>query len=105
VEHLVRIRITVYKTFNAKDIFGEAMPKVPAGYQNTCPRLKEGQTFISQDAGFPEGFCSWAYADIQRDLTMLRFGCNFPGMPNDVVYSCCTDGLRPVIFKSERLPD
>lgn len=102
---MVRIRITVFRTFDTKEVYGKDMPVLPANFQTTCPRLKVGQTFISQDGGFPEGFCSWAFADIQRDLTMLRFGCNFPGMPKDVIYSCCTDGLRPVIFRSERLPD
>jgi len=52
------------------------------------------------------GLCSWAFADIQRDITLLRLGGNFPWMKEKgTILSCCTDGVRPVTFKLERIDD
>jgi len=52
----------------------------------------------------PEGFCSWAWADIQRDVIHMGLGGDFPWMKKPgVMISCCTDGLRPVVFKLERI--
>lgn len=52
----------------------------------------------------PEGFCGWAWNDINKIVQTLRFHGNFhwfeePG----VSVNCCTDGLRPVVFKIERV--
>ena len=42
-------------------------------------------------------------ADIQRDVAHLAMGGDFPWMKEKgEMVSCCTDGLRPVIFKLER---
>ena len=102
---MAKVKITVVKKLSNKDIFGD---KPPLGFTNApvCDRLQEGQEFIVDGSTFPEGFCCWAYADIQRDITHLRFGGDFPWMKEKgTVLSCCTDGVRPVIFKLERLPD
>lgn len=70
-----------------------------------CERFVEGQEFILANIGkIPEGFCSWAWADIQRDLAMIEFGAKpEPSLTNPhSIYSCCSEGLRPVIFKIEK---
>ena len=69
-----------------------------------CGLVKTGTEYISKSLGMPEGFCSWAWADIQRDVVLLALGGDFPWIkePGKMV-SCCTDGLRPVIFKLERV--
>lgn len=52
----------------------------------------------------PQKFCAWAWADIQRDVVYLALDGNYPWMKqNGTVLSCCTDGLRPVVFKLERM--
>ncbi|RJS89401.1 TIGR04076 family protein [Candidatus Bathyarchaeota archaeon] len=52
----------------------------------------------------PEGFCSWAWDDISKVVNVLRFGGNFPWFEEEgISINCCTDGLRPVIFKIERI--
>ena len=102
---MAKVKITVVKKLSNKDMFGD---NPPAQFTNApvCDRLQEGQEFIVDGASFPEGFCCWAYADIQRDITHLRFGGDFPWMKEKgTVLSCCTDGVRPVIFKLERIPD
>ena len=66
---------------------------------------KKLQEFISKEGGYPEGFCcSWAFADIQRDLVHLRLGGDYPWIKEKgAILASCTDGARPVIFKLERV--
>jgi len=63
------------------------------------------EEFIVEEAGaMPSGFCTWAWHDIYPAVTGLRFGGNYPWMKKDgMIYSCCSDGARPVFFKIERL--
>ena len=69
-----------------------------------CTRVKVGQEFISTSMDMPEGFCSWAWADVQRDVIHLATGGEFPWIKTKgKMVSACTDGLRPVIFKLERI--
>jgi len=99
-----RVKITVVKKLNNKDMFGD---EPPVGFTVTpeCDKLEVGQEFVF-DGNFPAGFCPWAFADIQRDIIHLRFGGDFPPMKEKgVMLSCCTDGVRPVIFKLERIKD
>jgi len=52
----------------------------------------------------PPDFCSWAWADIQRDVAHLALGGDFPWMKQrGTMITCCTDGLRPVVFRLERI--
>ncbi len=51
----------------------------------------------------PEGFCTWAWNDIYKVVLTLRFNGDFPWYEErGVMICCCTDGLRPVIFRVER---
>ncbi len=100
---MAKVKITVVKKLNNKDLFGDNPPLVFTGAAE-CDRLKVGQEFISDEGMFPEGMCSWAFADIQRDITHLRLGGDFPWIEEKgAIMSCCTDGARPVIFKLERI--
>jgi len=113
-----KIKITVVKTSNTNEMFGKNPPANINKEMLTpqCHVFKVGQEFIvdtSQDAppsqsweNCPPGFCPWAFADIQRDITHILFGGSYPWIKDKgVVISCCTDGLRPVIFKIERIRD
>jgi len=52
----------------------------------------------------PKGFCVWAWAAIEKDVSILALGGNAPWIRKEgVIISCCTDGLRPVVFKLERV--
>jgi uncharacterized repeat protein (TIGR04076 family) len=71
-----KVKITVVKKLSAEGIYGKNLPVTPK-YPHLCDRFTEGQEFIVGDTGaMPEGFCPWA---------------------------CCTDAIRPVMFKVERL--
>ena len=99
-----KIKITVVKKVSNKDMFGENPPVVFTNAPE-CDRLEVGQEFIF-DGNFPDGFCSWAFADIQRDIVHLRLGGDFPFIKEKgAMLSCCTDGIRPVVFKLERIED
>ena len=97
------IKITVLKKMDNKQLFG-ANPPLEFTGEPICEKFEEGQEFISKEGGYPEGFCTWAYADIQRDLIHLRLGGDFPWFKEKgAILSSCTDGARPVIFKLERI--
>ena len=102
---MAKLRITVVKKVNNKDMFGD---NPPLGFTIApeCDRLEVGQEFISETGNCPPGFCSWAFADIHRDIIHLLLGGEFPWIKEKgAALSCCTDGVRPVIFKLERLED
>ena len=70
-----------------------------------CPVYEDEQEIIIEDFPLkPEGFCDWAWADIQRDVVTVMFGGSYPWIrePGTAI-TCCTDGLRPVIFKVEKI--
>jgi len=76
-----------------------------------CPCFKEGDTFI---AGFdqPDNFCGWAWNDIYRFVSVLLSGGNYSSgvfngwmkKENEMI-ACCTDAVRPVIFKVELIKE
>jgi uncharacterized repeat protein (TIGR04076 family) len=72
-----------------------------------CPYYEEGQEFIVQHIGErPENFfCDWAWNDIQKILLAMQTGADFSNwMKNGNEFiTCCTDGIKPVVFKIERL--
>ena len=97
-----KVKITVLKRLSTKEIFGDSPPMGQA--VEPCEMFKVGQEFISgEDGRMPEGFCHWAWNDLYKSVTTLRFGGNYPRKEKGTSISCCTDGFRPVIFKVERI--
>ena len=72
-----------------------------------CTTFKDGQEFILETNNTrPEGFCPWAFHDIFKDAHILMFGGNFiPWTHEGTMITCCSDGIRPVSFKLERMDD
>ena len=69
-----------------------------------CSKFDDGQEFISSDGiQMPQGFCSWAWGDIQKIALTLGLGGNFINTKPGLFISCCSDGFRPVFFKLERI--
>lgn len=69
-----------------------------------CPLLEVGDIFIYKGgAKMPEGFCPWAWNDLYRSVSILSAGGGFApwNNRNDQQIVCCTDGIRPVVFKLE----
>lgn len=95
------VKITVLKRVSTDEVFREYAAE---DMQPSCSAMPEGKEFTSKGMAIPEGFCSWAWADIQRDVVHLAMGGEFPWVrKKGSMISCCTDGLRPVIFKLERV--
>ncbi len=71
-----------------------------------CKFFQEGQEFVVEDLGHrPANFaCDWAWNDIQKAWMSIQLGGDFGRwMRNpDTFIVCCTDGIKPVVFKLER---
>lgn len=94
------VRITVMKRLLLEDMVAENA----SGPWQACNRFTDGQEFVS-DGDMPEGFCSWAWVDMQKYVLTLARGGNFIGSrPGRTVVSC-SDGYRPVIFRLQRLDE
>ena len=95
-----KVRITVAKRLSNPDLLARYGKKLPP----QCQATNDGQVFVSEGFKMPEGFCPWAWADIQRDVAVLECGGNFGWVSEPGVgVSCCTDGFRPVVFLLERI--
>jgi uncharacterized repeat protein (TIGR04076 family) len=89
-----RCKITVLYTAFNEDLYKQ----YPYGVASACGRLVEGQVFITENRWDPpEGFCHWAWSDLRPMIHSIHAGHSAP------MISCCTDGLRPVTFKLERI--
>jgi uncharacterized repeat protein (TIGR04076 family) len=98
------VKITVLKKLKTDEVF-EKYANKSGGMTPECTAMKDGVEYVSKRMAMPEGFCSWAWADIQRDVIHLGLGGEFPWVKEKgVMISACTDGLRPVVFKLERVP-
>jgi uncharacterized repeat protein (TIGR04076 family) len=100
-----RCRITVIK----KMLDPELAEEYCGGNVTTCPCFKEGQEFVC-GLDNPPGFCDWAWRDIHPMVAVLLAGGNFSrglfdGWMKDekTMIGCCTDGVRPVVFRIETI--
>ena len=96
-----KCKITVLKVTFQADL-AQAYSKEWLG---PCPVFHEGQEFTFADPWqMPTGFCSTAWGDIFKNVQTICLGGDFPSAQHaGVNISCCVDGIRPVIFKIERL--
>jgi len=98
-----KVKITVLKRFSPSEVF-EKSPVTPVEPLEACKLFRDGQEFIIEDGRMPEGFCSGAWHTMYSDVGILAFGGDLPWYKEKgVAINCCTDGLRPVIFKLERI--
>ncbi len=103
---MAKVKISVFKRVDPSVIFDGNVPNAPSGKPyEICTAFEDGQVFMSNDGERPEGFCGWAWRDIGKDVSILRFGGNFwkDWMKPGEMLTCCTDGVRPVSFKLERV--
>ena len=84
--------ITVLKRTLNQDLI-EAYLQNPSEHPGMCEAFQEGQVFnVDQIWQAPEGFCSWAWADIRQYVYVACLGGEFPGAnPSDTFVTCCTD--------------
>lgn len=99
-----KVKITVLKRFKPSEVF-ERSPATPVKTLDACDYFTDGQEFISQGGRMPEGFpCTTAWIALFTGVRTLSFGGNMPWFKeNGIDIACCPDGLRPVVFKLERI--
>jgi len=100
-------KITVLKKlYNAELADSYRRPDIHHG---TCPYYDEGQEFFVNQLGErPADFsCDWAWNDLYKFMLVLMTGGDFsPWMKDKNSFiACCTDGIKPVVFKLERIED
>ncbi len=100
---LHRVRITVLRRFSPSEVFAKS-PVTSVPSMKECGVFKDGQEFIVKGMKMPDGFCPSAWVSIYCNVRLLGYGGNLPWYKEKgVAINCCTDGLRPVIFKIERI--
>jgi uncharacterized repeat protein (TIGR04076 family) len=98
-----KLRITVLRRLGPSDIFDQ-MPVSRREWMIPCSLYKDGQEFLLKGPSIPEGFCPSAWRAIYHNVRTLGYGGELPFHDEgNVAVNCCTDGLRPVVFKIERL--
>ncbi|CCK79766.1 uncharacterized protein, associated with phenol catabolic genes [Desulfobacula toluolica Tol2] len=70
-----------------------------------CSKFKEGDQFlVYSEFDMPDKFCHWAWADIRHDIMAVVNSVRFPWFKEKAMtISGCTDWLKPVLFKIEKL--
>ena len=103
---MAQCKITVLeRTFN-KELVEQYIREDRRMSFGPCELFHEGQEFITDVfTSLPQGFCPWAWDDIYKSLIFLATGDGSGTVYRDtnVVIACCTDGLRPVFFRLEKL--
>jgi len=103
---MAKLKITVVKTFTNEEVFGDNLPEDLEKADNPCGMHHPGQEFTLEKLACPEGFCSWAFTDIFREIVHLMMGGNYPWTgKSGVAFASCTDGKKPVVFKLERIEE
>ena len=100
------VKITVVKQFAPIDIIGKEFIRADGTPIEKCG-MREGLEFTVGDSGdMPEGFCHHAWYGLYKNIGILRCGGGFPNWTGeDMIYTACPDGIRPVCFKLERIAD
>ncbi len=100
-EKLHDVKITVVKRMVNLDLAEEYRPAVT----QPCRLFEDGQEFVVHGIDKPPNFCSWAWHDIHKLVVAAWTGGSFGHWMLDEksFIACCTDGLKPVYFKVERI--
>jgi uncharacterized repeat protein (TIGR04076 family) len=103
MEDTVKVKITVLKRFDPSEVF-QSSPVTFIKPTGACDVFSDGQEFVVDNLIMPEGFCPVAWISLCNNVRLLSYGVNFPWFKEEgVSVNCCIDGLRPVIFKLERV--
>jgi uncharacterized repeat protein (TIGR04076 family) len=102
---MTKLKIKVLKRLAPEEIFDE-MPVAKKDWMVPCGLYEDGQEYIIDKLAMPEGFCGSAWQTIYSNLRTLYHGGNYSYFDEKgTTVTCCADGVRPVIFKVERIED
>ena len=97
-----KVKITVLKKEFYEDLAEEYLTE--GAQTGACALMNVGDTFLYEgNAKMPEGFCPWAWIDIYQSVSAISTGSTFTpwNRKDHQTIVCCTDGIRPVVFKVE----
>ena len=96
------VRITVLKREFYPDLADTYLSEgISVG---ACPLQTVGDCFVYEGgAEMPVGMCPWAWIDLYTSIATLYAGGDENSWYRDggTRISCCTDGVRPVVYKLE----
>ena len=100
-----KVKITVIKKFTPKDVLGHEFIRPDGREIPICGMVDIDADFIVDETGsMPEGFCHHAWFGLYKNVNILKYGGGFPDWTGEgTIYNACPDGIRPVIFKLERM--
>lgn len=100
---MTKLKITVLKRQDPNDIFDE-FPVAKRDWMVPCSVYEDGQEYVLDSMKMPEGFCGSAWQTIYPNVRTLLYGGDLPFFDEKgTAVTCCADGMRPVIFKIERI--
>ena len=100
-----KLKISVIKIVDPEEFFDEP-PVEKLDWMVKCPYYTDGQEYIISKDKMPEGFCESAWRSIYPSVDVLINGGNYSYFKEKgVSIVCCNDGLRPVVFKVERIEE
>ncbi|MFX1379436.1 MAG: TIGR04076 family protein [Promethearchaeota archaeon] len=100
---MTKIKVTIVKKFNPKDVFGHEIINSRGEIIPACYVFEEREEFIIENLEKPEKFCGCGWKTVLKDIELLDSSENVSWCPPGIIYSSCTDGARPVCFKLERI--
>lgn len=101
------VEVTLVKITVLKRLYNQELAEQyrrPDVHKGPCPCSEGEEYLVNQVGDLPEGLCPWAWDDMHKFVLALMAGTDFKGMkqPNTFLASC-TDGIKPVVFKLERI--
>lgn len=107
---MAKCKITVLRRMLNEDFVKEYCDTPNVG---KCERFKDGQEFTLEHPSKPPRFCEEAWSAITRYVfAFMSGGRDFFGSNSkhwmkkeNTMIACCNDGIRPVVFKLERIDD
>ncbi|MGD8506715.1 MAG: TIGR04076 family protein [Candidatus Bathyarchaeota archaeon] len=104
MRELHKVKITVLKRFHPSEVFVNSLVTPVHKHFEACGLYRDCQEFIVEDLRMPEDFCNSAWVSMYGNIQLLSFGGDLPWFKEKgIAVNCCIDGLRPVIFKLERI--
>lgn len=99
-----KLKLTVLKRTDPEEYFDE-YPVEKEDWFVPCGIYEDDQEIIVEESlAMPEGFCQSAWITIYPTVRTLGFGGNLPFFKKEgIAVTCCNDGMRPVVFKIERI--
>ncbi|MFW9962563.1 MAG: TIGR04076 family protein [Candidatus Sifarchaeia archaeon] len=99
-----KLKITVMRTCTPEEIFGHEILR--DGKPIRACSYEAGEEFIMDNhLDRPKDFCGQAWQDLYTTLMIYYYGGDFDYPEPGVTYQPCGDGIRPVIFKIEKMSE